>query len=834
MPRIPSWFWCAIVALLTVVATAQAPAPPPAPATPPGPATALYLRLRSVGLDATHVYNVRDAVLDREGVQFIFDDGTIAFTQAVDGHITGAFFEGDGEMLLSPPDQVERASLARFTGSPILTEKFSSAYLRFSDDVFRELQPYLWKAEGAEFVSRWDAVARTLAEPDALRLLLSYTNQPPRPLDGAPDESPEAASRMLHARVTGETLGTFEVRIDALLGESVAAGQIAWRDGNAYYDLWTSFPGRSRRTAATGREVDSGFAPEAELRVSGYRIRAEVKPPTRLEAEAELDMEVSGAGRRLLGFELSRYLRVESVTADGQPLELIQNEALRGTELARRGNDLVAVVFPQPIPVGRKITLRFRYGGDVLSDAGGGLLYVGARGTWFPNRGMAMGDFDLEFRYPEEWTLVATGRRVSMETKEGFTVSRWTSDRPIPMAGFNLGRYESARAEISGTVIETYAARSVEDAFPRSSMLIRPPGGDPRLINLPRAAVAVPAARPQPARNAQQLADRTARSVEFLSRRLGPFPYRQLSITQMPGRNSQGWPGLIFLSSYSFLTPEERSRAGLGAVDVIRLGDVTPAHETAHQWWGDLILWHTYRDQWVVEAVCNYLALLELEEQKPDEFRKLMDSYRDELLQKSAAGGGPYAEAGPVTLGLRLSSSRFPDGYDVVAYGRGTWLFHMLRHLLRNTAGGREADALFFQVLRRLRERHEGRDLSTADLQQAFEEVLPPALRFEGRSSLGWFFEGWVRGTAVPRLELADVRFERRGSKTFATGKIVQKDAPDQLITSVPIYAQAARGAPVFLGRVFADGTETEFRISVPGAATRLLLDPNSTVLRRP
>ena len=821
------------VVFIVLAATSTAQAPAPAPTPPPGPATALYLRLRSVGLDAARVYTVRDAVLDRDGVQFIFNDGTIAFTEAIEGRITGAFFEGDGEMLLSPPDQVERASLARFTGTPILTEKFSSAYLRFSDDVFQQLQPYLWKAEGAEFVGRWDAVARTLAEPDALRLLLSFSNQPPRPLEGAPDESPEDAARVLHARLTGEALGTFEVRIDALLGESVSAGQVSWKDGSVYYDLWTSFPGRSRRTAATGREVDSSFAPETELRVLAYRIRAEVKPPTRLEAEAELDLEVRGAGRRMLGFELSRYLQLQSVTADGQPLEFIQNEALRGTELARRGNDMVAVVFPQPLQPGRKLTLRFRYGGDVLFDAGGGLLYVGARGTWFPNRGLAMGAFDLQFRYPEEWTLVATGRRVSLETKEGFTTSRWVSDRPIPLAGFNLGRYLSARAEASGAVIETYAARSVEDAFPRSSMLVRPPG-DPRLTNLPRPPVVVPVAPPQPARNAQELADRTARTLEFLSRRIGPFPYQQLSITQIPGRNSQGWPGLIFLSSYAFLTAEERTRAGLDAVDVIQFGHVTPAHEAAHQWWGDLILWHTYRDQWVVESLSNYLALLELEEQKPADFRKLMDSYRDDLLRKSDTGGSPYAEAGPVTLGLRLSSSKFPHGYDTVAYGRGTWLIHMLRHMLRDAAGGRAPDALFFQVLRRLRERHEGRDLSTVDLREAFEEVLPPALRMETRSSLDWFFEGWVRGTAVPRLELADVAFELRGSKSFATGKILQKEVPDQLITSVPVYAQTGKAAPVFLGRVFADGPETDFRLPIPAAATRLLLDPHSTVLRRP
>ncbi len=57
------------------------------------------------------------------------NDGTIAFLQTVDGRITGAFFEGDGEVLVRPPDRQERASLGLFTGEGVLEEKF---YLRLS------------------------------------------------------------------------------------------------------------------------------------------------------------------------------------------------------------------------------------------------------------------------------------------------------------------------------------------------------------------------------------------------------------------------------------------------------------------------------------------------------------------------------------------------------------------------------------------------------------------------------------------------------------------------------------------------------------------------------
>ena len=123
-------------------------------------------------------------------------------------------------------------------------------------------------------------------------------------------------------------------------------------------------------------------------------------------------MDVRQGGQRTVLFELSRFLNLKTVEADGHPIEFIHNQAIEGTQLSRRGNDLVAAVFPRPLNTGEHIELHFVYEGDVLSEAGGGLLYVGARGTWFPNRRLAMSNFDLEFRYPTGWTLVATGKRM--------------------------------------------------------------------------------------------------------------------------------------------------------------------------------------------------------------------------------------------------------------------------------------------------------------------------------------------------------------------------------------------------------------------------------------
>ncbi len=813
-------------------------------------AEALYLKLQDVGLDKSRVYNIREVTLERAAFHITFDDGTIAFTEDVDGHVTGAFFEGEGEVLLIPNSQAERASMMLFTGAAILEEKFVTAYFRFNDDTFTELQPALRAAANAqEFVSQWDSTARNLAQLDALRLLLSFSNTLPT---SGPSETSTPPSgvragddRMLHARLQGRNLGTFDLYFDSMAAEQIWAGQQKAVQGETYYDVWSAFTlgqpgGRSGDAAGVmGEEAK----PEA-VNVAQYQIRANVAPPTRLDADASLQLEVRQAGLRAVLFELSRFLRISKVEADGRPVEFIHNQALDGTQLARRGNDLVAVIFPQPLRAGQQIDLHFVYGGEVLSEAGAGLLYVGARGTWYPNRGLEMARFDLQFRYPLGWTLLATGKRIDgapSDLPPGEQSSRWVSDRPMPLAGFNLGKYSRVAARAGDVPVEAYATSGVERSFPQGSATAMAPPAVPFPQHPRSEEITIPVAPPSPARNALAVANSCARAVDFFAHRFGPYPYTSLALTQIPGELSQGWPSLIFLSSFSFLTPEEKSQMHMTPVAKI-LSESTIAHETAHQWWGDLLSWKSYRDQWLFEALANYSALLLLETESPAQFRVVMEKYRQDLLAKNKEGS-LLADAGPVTFGTRLNCSHFPEGYDAISYGRGTWLFHMLRTMLRDAERSRrghsanltdaQADAPFLRALGKARERFQERAINTREFLQVFEEELPPSLRYEGRKSLDWFYEGWVNGTALPHLELQSVKYAPKPGGTAVSGTLVQKDAPQELVTVVPVYAVVA-GKNVLLGQVFADGAETSFHLSAPPGTRKVVLDPYQTLLTRP
>jgi len=124
--------------------------------------------------------------------------------------------------------------------------------------------------------------------------------------------------------------------------------------------------------------------------------------------------------------------------------------------------------------------------------------------------------------------------------------------------------------------------------------------------------------------------------------------------------------------------------------------------------------------------------------------------------------------------------------------------------------------------------------MSTADMQRAFEHALPKSLYYEGKPSLAWFFDGWVNGTALPRYELSGVRFDRRSTTVRVSGKLLQKDAPEELITAVPVYAELAKGDLRFVARVFADGAETTFTLTAPTGTKKLVIDPHGTLLTAP
>src|SRR5262249_21682409 len=155
-----------------------------------------------------------------------------------------------------------------------------------------------------EMLTKWGPAVRNLSTGDALRLLLSLMNQ-------SADNDVSAGRKFFHARVSGFRLGTFDMVLDSALPEEISAGQINYGKAGTFYDVWCSFAMRSHRKAM---EEEEGQAPrERRIATRAFRIKASVRPPESIDADAVVTVEAQQAGLRSVIFELSRSLRVSSV-----------------------------------------------------------------------------------------------------------------------------------------------------------------------------------------------------------------------------------------------------------------------------------------------------------------------------------------------------------------------------------------------------------------------------------------------------------------------------------------------------------------------------------------
>ncbi len=778
----------------------------------------LYLALNALRIDGERVYYVKNLRLRRDAARLSLAEGKLAFLPALDGRVTGAVFTGEGRALCLPRDSAEKGQLARFLGEPLLDQGFSSAYLRFTDDAGEDLLAQLREAgvkpvAEPAFAEAWNPVIANLNSWHSVRILSDWLADEPRPY--------------FYAGMAGGTLGPFDVLVDSRRHEQVLVGQPRWVQGERFYDVWASF------------SIASEPAYVQPFLAVSYAIETTIRPDRALEGPTTLAFQAARSGERVISLELSRFLSAQSVAdAKGHPLVFFQNEAVNRHEIGQRGDDSLVVVLPGAPKAGELLHLRIAYRGNVISDAGNGVYFVGDRGSWYPHVGgtASFATFDLTFHWPHKLQLVATGKKLE-EHEEGEThVGRWRSDAPIPVAGFNLGDYAVHTVDAVSPKIALYVNRQFERAIAeRFHRPILPPPAPPPIGRLPRSAfppvAVIPEMPPSPVALLKQLGLDIAEAVRFCARFAGPFPYGRLEVSQIPGDFGQGWPGLIYLSTFSFLSPASQQRAGLSTRAQEHFTEIVPYHEVAHQWWGNLTGWSSYRDQWISEGLANYIALLYADSKKPSDhvLAGWLGRYRDALVTKEPGQDAPAGEAGPLVMGYRLRSSRSPRAYERVLYGKGSWVFHMLRMMLRDPAA-KDPDARFVQLLRGLTETYRFRALTTDDLQRAVEGIMTPAMALEGGRSMDWFFDQWVRASDIPRYK---VEFTARphGDAFLVRGTLKQRDVPETFIAPVPLYATRPGGKPVLLGTVVASGPATPFQFITPVRPKRLLIDPQLTLL---
>ena len=788
-------------------------------AVPNGVAATLARELREAGLDAAECYRIRDFRLTKEELKFYWNDGYAIFAKPVRGSRLAVYFSGDheggdGEVLVSPPHRGERRALAKFTGSPTLNEHYKNALFVFSDGSGDKLLDEI-RAKGtkdgdmgATLAARYSPTVRTIFESFELRFLLDL-------------ENPQRAEQgMFFATVATPRLGAIDLVFDPVARDQVTVGQTVLRENTrSTFDIWSSFETQSSRTGKRER-------PPQTYGIDQFQIDATLEPDLNLRVRTKGTLHVKQAGVRVFGFEITDRMRIDAVRIDGQPAELYRREAIRGNTEPPSENSAFLVIAPKGFDTAGDHTIEFEHEGRVVLRAGDRVFFVSSRGTWYPHTRGEFANYDLTFRYPKDLDLVSTGDLVSTVVEGDRRITRRRTPEPIRFAGFNLGQYESVKAARGPYTIEVHGNKRLDAAIASARAATAPSpspfpanttGGSRRGNAAAQSAAAQqgPLPLPDPTAQLKDLATTVVGAFESMAADLGPPPIKTLTVAPIPGGFGQGFPGLVYLSTISYLSPGDLPGLLRDRNQQFFYSDLLAAHEVAHQWWGNSVTAAGYQDEWLQEAFANYSALLWLEKKrgvKPVE--GILADYKRRLLTKME-DGRTVESAGPITLGVRLQNSLDQNAWRVITYEKGTWVVHMLRKRL--------GDAAFRKLLAHLTSKFQRKPLSVEDVRQAAALFTDPK---SADPKLEVFFENWVYSTGIPELKL---QAKPSSGGMRVAGTLTQSGVSSDFEVDVPVEVFFAKG-PSRTFWVRTSNEPAEFEFTLPQPATRVAI--GSGILR--
>lgn len=765
-----------------------------------------------IALDPDACYRVTDLNFSKDDLRIYLTSGYLTFAKPIDGARIAAVFTtdieaGDAELLLIPPNRSERLSLANFTESPNLDEHFKATVMIFTDATAAELESALGSpprknAEmGAMIADSYNSSLRNLAESFQVRVVHDLLSSDPK-------------SGMFYMGVAGRKLGNFDVMHDPMAVEEITVGQLAWRETRSYFDTWTSFPGKKQRK-------DPALQQPPPFVLDNYRINATVQPDLSVIATTLATLTPKSFVGRALPFWISRQMRITEAKVDGVAAEVFQRESLRATLIRGSENEEFLLVLPADLDQAKPHEIEIHHEGAVIGKAGQHVFYVTARGIWYPRLGSGFAHFDMTFRYPRNLVLVTTGDPVSDRTEGDSRVSEFRSLSPLRFAGFNLGEYDCMSRDRDGYKINVCANREIEAALKQSAAFTPSPILHPEGIRRGRGQSVPddtpPPVPPNPTARLELLAEDVSAALQYMAAQFGPPPVRRLSVSPIPATFGQGFPGLIYLSTLSYLDPTQRPPGARNPYSQSFFSDVLDAHEVAHQWWGNLVTSEGYADDWLMESLADYSALMFLEKKKgPRALETVLDRYRNHLLEKTATGR-TVESSGPITWGLRLVSSHSPESWRAITYEKGAWIIHMLRRRL--------GDERFSSMLRDMCEKYRFRTISTEQFRELLQRFASPK---SPDADFRIFFDNWVYGTGIPAVKMTH---SIRGAKM--TGTLTATGAGDDFTGFVPVELQQGRQRTVHWLHISSDGSPFSIPLRQPIANAKIAVSSNDCLIAK-
>jgi hypothetical protein len=450
-----------------------------------------------------------------------------------------------------------------------------------------------------------------------------------------------------------------------------------------------------------------------------------------------MDVRLTPTGSADLDFVAQTTVTLTAQEAIGPWLRFSLHPKLQ-VDSARWGRGAEAATFKAKddndlwVQLGRRLqsgdtaTLTLYYHGNLI-DRFADWFFIDPTAAWYPKneQGEDLATFDITYHSPSWYPLASIGERTDSTVEGKVLTTRWVTTIPTPFATFNLGLFKANRVQHP-------------DAPPLDVLLSEDAH---RALRMPQQ------------RNMREVvAADVSNSLKWFTHLFGPVSWDHFWVTEIPYNEGVSFPGMIDLSWSTF------QNSSLDGFD-----EFFRAHEVAHQWWGNGVRPASYRDAWLSEGLASFSALWYLQtlRKRNTEYMRFLDEYELDIR-------GNRGDAGPIWLGYRNASPNAPYGYQAMIYEKGAWVFHMLRTLMLDLQTQKEDR--FTAMMQDFYSTYRGKAATTEDFQRIVEK--------HAGIPMDWFFDQWVKGTAIPTYHVAWTTEPADNGKYRVRFRVTQADVP--------------------------------------------------------
>lgn len=294
----------------------------------------------------------------------------------------------------------------------------------------------------------------------------------------------------------------------------------------------------------------------------------------------------------------------------------------------------------------------------------------------------------------------------------------------------------------------------------------------------------------------------TRKIIEFFQKEIGvPFPwdkYYQVYCHDFIAGGMENTSCTFEASSLLFNAETETLRT-LHRLD---------AHETAHQWFGDLVTCRDWSHLWLNEGFASYYTVLyEGEKSGQDAMNYSLWQEAQEVLESKDTRPTVWRDYGDPM-----------QQFDTRVYPKGAWILHMIRSQL--------GPDLYRKAIQTYLEKHRDDTVSTDDLHDVIEEV--------SGFSFDAFFDQWLYHGGVPELKV-DYSWNPTTKQAKLSIKQTQKVTEQVRLFqfSLPLsFLIEGQKEPLRFTAVISQASE-DFYFSLPSQPELLRVDPDYTLLAK-